>query len=254
MIKLWKEILFSPSEGYAKLDRSAPVWKPLLMVMLLTALVMAMLTQVMMSQEYKDLVFKLSVEQMQQRGQTMSAEQLDSYREFFYSSGFFISSLIGNTLGTAVTSGIICLLGALLLWLISLAFKTGENFKRALAVVVYAYPVLILGMAVKNLLVIASDYRAVLGNVKTAFDFSLALSPPFSLASFLSASSSPVLYAVINSATDVFLLLFVFFVYTACLKSYGMDKKKAVISSVIFYVVTVLVSIISLLPTLKQGV
>ncbi|MEM5948291.1 YIP1 family protein [Spirochaetia bacterium 38H-sp] len=243
MIRLWKEIIFSPFDGFAKLDKSVPVWKAFFLIMVFASLVGAMLIPVITSQEYRELVYKLSVVQMQKMGQSMSNEQLDMFKENFNSSQFVVSTVISTVLSMGIMTGIGCLLSAFMLWLISLVFKTGEGFKRALAVSVYAYPVYILGMAVKNLLVLASDYKSLLLQVRTNMELGFLLSPPFSLASFLSPSSVSVsFYNILNTATDVFFLLFVLFLYAAFLKVYGMEKNKALTASIGFYIVFVLVS------------
>ncbi|ADN02872.1 YIP1 family protein [Spirochaeta thermophila] len=248
MWKTWKQVLFDPFNGFKDVSVGTKVGMPTLMCALLAMVITALLVPVMTHPAYQEALVRMQVQTLEAMGQELSEAQVSQMEQQLSSPGIRTWSIVSSVVGSGISVVVGLLLVGVLVWVGARVGGVAVRFRHAYAVGVFAYPVLLLGSLIREILVVSADPYALFRNVRTSLDLGYALQPPLSLAAVLTPSDlGHVGYALVNAATDIFSILYLVLLYAGLVSSVGVPRRKAVLVTVLFYVVFVAFSVVPVL-------
>ncbi|MBI9101397.1 MAG: YIP1 family protein [Spirochaetales bacterium] len=227
-ILLWKDIIFSPFEGFKKVTAETRILLPLLVLVILLAGSIAMLMPIMQSEAYGQAIVRSQIAAMAEKGQEMSNEQQEAMREQLSSpmvKNITIASAFG---GGIITFIAILLISSLLIMVASKLFKGAVTYKMAMKILIYAGIISVIHGLVKNGITLSGNYTRILNQVQDTGALQLALTSQVSLAALFSAETlGSVGYFLMDTLTDIFNWIYFIFIYAGLKSAGNLDKKQA---------------------------
>jgi len=243
-ILLWKDIIFSPFEGFKKVTNETKLLLPLLVLIILMAGSIALLTPVMQSEAYGQAIVRTQINSMAEKGQPMSNEQQEAMREQLSSpmvKNITIASAFG---GGIVTFVAILLLSSLLVMILSKLFKKGVPYKMVLKILIFAGLISVIQGLIKNGITLSGNYSRILNQVQDTDGLQLALTSSISLAAIFSMETlGSIGYFLVDAITDIFNWIYYIFVYAGLRSAGGLNKNQALGVTLIFALCYILIGL-----------
>lgn len=243
---LWKNIIANPFDGFRDLKESTKLFPALLVIIVLFLFSMILLIPIMSSPAYGDAVARVQSTVMAQRGTEMSAEQQAAMAEQLK------SPVVRNiTIVSAVAGGLISYMAVLLVMTLVLMLVIGAvrkekiRFSLVLKLLLFTAIVSMVQSLVKMGITLSGDWLRVLSRVTDTPSLQAALNSPVSLAALMDVSAvGRQVYYLVDYITDVFNWVYYIFLYAGLKAVAGLEKKKALLITVIIAVISILIGLV----------
>lgn len=248
-ILLWKNIISNPFEGYRGVNDSTKVLFPLLIVIVLFAVSISLIIPLMVSESYGDALVRIQVNTMMEKGTEMSLEQQEAV------AGNIKSPMVRNiTVVSAYVAGllfifIIMVIISFILKVVASAVKREPvKFLLIFKILLFASLISMVQMSLKSGIALTGNWQRALARVNDSAALQIALMAPVSLAALVDPLTvGPFIYTLIDSVTDVFNWIYYVFFYAGLRASVELQKKPALIITIVTALVMVLGACIPLL-------
>lgn len=242
---LWKEIIGSPSRGFASFDEKPPFALALIIILLLVLVSTAILIPVLTSESYADAVVRVQINTLKERGTELSAEQAEAIKQSMSSGPAATITLLSSTFGGVIGFGVILLITALLFKLILLIAKEKAKFRILFSILVYISIFSIVQMLVKNGITVLTDYERALSKVYSTNELQFALSSPVSLGALFNPSTmNPSVYYIVDALTDIFNWLYYGYLYAGLRWALNINARKALVITIVSAVIFISVGFV----------
>ena len=174
-MKLWSEVLTSPSRGFSSFDEKTPLAIAIICVLVLVFISTAIIIPIINSGAYSEAVVRIQINTMKDRGTEMTAEQIEMMRESLTTGPAKKISLISSLAGGVIGYAVMLLITTLLLKVLLSIFKEKRGFKLVLKLMVYIALITAVQMLLKNVITVLTDYERVLSRVQYTKELQYAL-------------------------------------------------------------------------------
>ena len=227
-IKIWKNIVSNPFEGFSEVKDETKWFLPLLILLILILISTALIIPLMQSDEYIGALVRATISQQAEKGVEMSAEAQTDMAEQLSSpmiKNITIASALG---GGVITFIVIMLINTLLIKLFAAIMKEKTNFSLIFKILIFISIISIVQSLIKSGITLSGDWARILNRVNDTTGLKLALSAPVSLAALFSVETlGPTGYFMMDALTDIFNWIYYIFLYAGLKVSAGLTKKHA---------------------------
>ena len=248
-IRIWKNIISNPFEGFSELSDETKWFLPLLALLILLLVSIALIIPLMQSEEYTSALVRATVSGQAEKGTEMSTGQQTAMSEKL-SSPMMKKITIASALGGGVlTFVIIMLINTLLIKLLAAIMKEKIKFSLIFKILIFISIISIVQSLIKSGITLSGNWAGILNRVNDTTGLKLALSAPVSLAALFSADTlGSTGYFLLDILTDIFNWIYYIFLYAGLKVSAGLTKIHAltvtVISAVVFIFITLIFNLI----------
>lgn len=244
-IRIWKNIISNPFEGFSELSNETKWFLPLLALLILLLVSIALIIPLMQSEEYTSALVRATVSGQAEKGTEMSTEQQTAMSEQL-SSPMMKKITIASALGGGVlTFVIVMLINTLLIKLFAAIMKEKVKFSLIFKILIFISIISVVQSLIKSGITLSGDWARILNRVNDTTGLKLALSAPVSLAALFSADTlGSTGYFLLDILTDIFNWIYYIFLYAGLKVSAGLTKKHALTVTVISAVVFIFIALI----------
>ncbi len=244
-IKIWKNILANPFEGFREINDEVRWFPPLLVLVFLVLASISFLIPLMQSDEYTGALVRVTISQQAEKGVEMSAEAQAAMKDQLGSPMIKNITIASALVGGTLTFIAIMLLNSLLLKILILIGKEKVKFSLIFKILIFISIIGIAQSFIKSGITVSGDWARILNRVNNTTDLKLALSAPVSLAALFSASTlGSTGYFLLDTVTDIFNWIYYIFLYAGLRTAAGLTRKHALTATVISALVFILVGLI----------
>ena len=244
-IKIWKNIVSNPFEGFSEVKDETKWFLPLLILLILILISTALIIPLMQSDEYIGALVRATISQQAEKGVEMSKEAQTAMADQLGSplmKKITIASALG---GGTITFVIIMLINTLVIKLLTAIMKEKTKFSLILKILIFISIISIVQSLIKSGITLSGDWTRILSRVNDTTGLKLALSAPVSLAALFQVDTlGSTGYFLLDALTDIFNWIYYIFLYAGLKVSAGLTKKHALIVTVITAVVFMLIGLI----------
>jgi len=249
-LTLWKEIITSPSRGYAELKKDSPLVLPLVTVLVLLTLSIALILPILQNSAYLEAAGRVQIQTLTEKGQTVSREQEQAIMEQMASPTVRTITLVSALAGGLITFVVMTLVSALLLKLFVLAFRGRIAYGLAFRILVFTALIAMVQALIKNGITLSGNWESALRRITDADGLQAVLQSPISLAVLTSPETlGKPGYYLLDTLTDIFNWIYYIFIFFAVRMSAGMEKKPALGVTLVFAGCSILIGGIMTLLT-----
>ena len=244
-IKIWKDIISNPFEGFSEVRDDTKWFLPLLMLLILVLISTVLIVPLMQSDEYIGALVRATTSQQAEKGTEMSAEAQAAMADQL-SSPMMKKITIASALGGGViTFVIIMLINALVIKLLAAIMKEKTKFSLIFKILIFVSIISIVQSLIKSGITLSGDWARILNRVNDTDGLKFALSAPVSLAALFSVDTlGSTGYFLMDALTDIFNWIYYIFLYAGLKVSAGLTKKHALMVTIISAVVFILIGLI----------
>lgn len=244
-LKIWKNIISNPFEGFSDLGDKTKWFLPLISILILLFLSTALVLPLMQSDEYTDAVVRVAISKQAEKGVEMSMEQQAAMSEQMGSSMVKKITIISTLVGAVLFTVIIMLLNSLLIKILSSIMKEQVKFSLIFKILIFISIIGIVQSLVKTGITLSGDWARILNRVNDTSSLKLALTAPVSLAALFSYNTlGSTGYYLMDTLTDIFNWIYYIFLYAGLKISAGMTKKHALLVTIISAVVLLIIGLV----------
>jgi len=234
-LTLWKEIITSPSRGYAKLKKDSPLVLPLVTVLVLLTLSIALILPILQNSSYLEAAGRVQIQTLTEKGQTVSREQEQAIMEQMSSPTVRTVTLVSALAGGVITFVVMTLVSALLLKLFVRAFRGSVSYGLAFRILIFTALIAMIQALIKNAITLSGNWESALRRIADADGLQSVLQSPISLAVLTGQETLGKLgYYLLDTLTDIFNWIYYVFIFFAVRMSAGMEKKPALGVTLVF--------------------
>ncbi len=244
--KLWKEIIINPFNGYKGLDDNTKIGIPLVSIIFLFLISTFLLVPIMKSDSYFEAITRVQITNMAEHGNELSTERQNEMAEQFK------SPLVRNmTVVMPFVTGLLLFLlytlfvTFILKFIISAIKKERIKFSLILKIILFTSIIYMIQIILKNSITITGDWLRALKRANDTSSLQMALQTPISLAALLDpGKTGKIIYFLIDFLTDIFNWLYYVFLYAGLKVAVKLEKKQALLMTVIIAVISLLIGLI----------
>jgi len=212
LVKTWKNILFSPKEGFREIDENTRIFVPIVIVLAISLIAVSFMIPIITSHVYLQKGVNIQLEKM---GKNVSSGAVEQANKSVESNFTKIITIAGAYIGSIASYLLIFYAGALVLLLLVKIFKGGNvSYKLLLRIVIFAAIITSFQGLIKVLIVYFSDWQNAVAAATTAGGLKNAVQSSLSLAVFLDPKSTgKLLFFIVDYFTDIFNIIYFVFIY-----------------------------------------
>jgi hypothetical protein len=244
-IKNWKNIISNPFEGFSEINNETKWFLPLLTIIILLLISTSLLIPIMQSDEYIGALVRATTSQQAEKGVEMSTEAQEAMAKQLNSpmiKNITIASALG---GGTITFIVILILNSLLIMLLSAILKNKIKFSLIFKIMIFISIISIVQSLIKSGITLSGDYARILSRVNDTTGLKLALAAPVSLAALFSVETlGSTGYFLLDAVTDIFNWIYYIFLYAGLKISAGLQKKHALMVTIITAVIFIIIGLI----------
>jgi len=244
-VKLWAQIIPSPIQGFAKVDKETKVALPIVIILLLVLAATMLLIPILNSEAYTDALLRVQISSMQEKGTELSTEQIERMSEQLTSGNIKTITLLSSVVGGVFGFALMLAVSIFILKLITVIAREKISLKLILRIMIFITLISVLQMLVKNFITVFTDYGRILSRVQETSDLQYALTSPVSLAVLFDPGKiGSSLYYLIDSFTDIFNWLYYGYLFAALKSAAGLNTGKALKITIAAAVIMIAVGLI----------
>ncbi len=234
--RIWYEIIVNPFSGFQAVGEKTKIALPLICIMVLSVLSALLIQPIMSSPVYEKAMLEIQYAAIEkQQGTPLSDAMKETYRTQLTSSTTKMVTRISTLAVSPFSYMILLLISALVLKIFASLVKEKRKFGLFFRILAFAMIVTIAQVLIKNIITLTGDWAAALKSAEGTLEFGQALTSPVSLASLTSSRAiGKVGYYLLDTFTDIFNWLYYAFVYAGLTASAKIEKRKALILTLIF--------------------
>lgn len=246
LVKTWKNILFSPKEGFKGIDENTKLVAPIVIVLVVSLIAVSFMIPIITSHVY--LQKSVSI-QLQKLGKSASKAALEQANKSVESGITKIIAIAGAYIGSIATYLLIFYAGALVLWLLVIIFKGGGvSYKLLLRIVIFSALITSFQGLINVLIVYFSDWKSAVEAAATTSDLKNAIQSSLSLAVFLDPKTAGKLfYSFVDYFTNIFNIIYYIFIYYGLVSAGKIKENKSVSITVLYALLAALPGFISVI-------